>query len=264
MAPRELLEQLGLDGACPHLDEALTHPSYANEHRDEGRDNQRLEFLGDAVLGLCVSELLMDRFREAHEGDLSLMRATLVNADALAQWARVADLAGALRLGRGADAAGERQQVNVLADAVEAIVGAVYIDLGLESARSLAAAIVGEPLERMASGPPPGRDPKSELQERVQARGGTSPKYRLIEAIGPDHSREFVVAVDVDGEVLGAGRGRSKKSAEKDAARSALEGTHPLAQPVSRTDAAPRSTPCEGGEVETAKPPAAAAGEEER
>ncbi len=235
-SPREILELLGLDGACAHLDEALTHPSYANEHRDSARDNQRLEFLGDAVLGLCVSEILMDRFPEAREGELSLMRASLVNTEALADWARAAELGGALRLGRGADAAGERQQKNVLADVVEALVGAVYLDLGVESARRLASAIVGEPLERMASGPPLGRDPKSELQERVQARGGASPKYRLVEAIGPDHSREFVVAVDVDGELLGEGRGRSKKRSEQEAARIALLGGHPLVLPVARGD----------------------------
>jgi ribonuclease-3 len=239
VASEEILEHLGLDGACAHLEEALTHPSYANEHRGSARDNQRLEFLGDAVLGLCVSELLMDRFPEAREGELSLMRASLVNTDALAEWARAAALGGALRLGRGADAAGERQQKNVLADVVEALVGAVYLDLGLESARKLASAIVGEPLERMASGPPVGRDPKSELQERVQARGGASPKYRVVEAIGPDHSREFVVAVDVDGEVLGEGRGRSKKRAEQEAARSALVGGHPLALPLARGDLPP-------------------------
>jgi ribonuclease-3 len=238
-ASREILERLGLEGACPHLEEALTHPSYANEHRGSARDNQRLEFLGDAVLGLCVSELLMGRFPEAREGELSLMRASLVNTDALAAFARDVSLGDALRLGRGADAAGERDQKNVLADVVEALVGAAYLDLGLEAARVLARAIIGEPLERMASGPPLGRDPKSELQERVQSRGGASPKYRVVEAIGPDHSREFVVAVDVDGEVLGEGRGRSKKRAEQEAARSALLGGHPLVQPAGRSDAPP-------------------------
>lgn len=250
MAPHEILEHLGLDGACPHLEEALTHPSYANEHRGSARDNQRLEFLGDAVLGLCVSELLMDRFPEAREGELSLMRASLVNTEALATFARAASLGSALRLGRGADAAGEREQNNVLADAVEALVGAVYLDQGLEAARKLGRSIVGEPFERMASGPPLGRDPKSELQERVQARGGSSPKYRVVEAIGPDHSREFVVAVDVDGEVLGEGRGRSKKRAEQEAARSALLGGHPLLMPVARGDLPlPRYTVTEAPEA---------------
>jgi len=235
--PLDLAQLLGIEAAsCAHLEEALTHPSYANEHKGSARDNQRLEFLGDAVLGLCVSEMLMDRFPEAREGELSLMRASLVNSDALALWARDAALGEALRVGRGADAAGERAQKNVLADAVEAIVGAVYLDLGLESARRVASTIVEEPLERLANGPRLGRDPKSELQERVQARGGTSPKYRVVETIGPDHNREFVVAVEVDGESLGVGRGRSKKQAEQEAARDAMQVGHPLALAVQRGD----------------------------
>lgn len=236
--PNELAIRLGLEGTCAHLEEALTHPSYANEHKGSAKDNQRLEFLGDAVLGLCVSEQLMDRFPEAREGELSLMRASLVNTDALAVWAREALVGDALRLGRGADAAGERTQKNVLADAVEAIVGAVYLDLGVESARIVSRAIVGEAIERLANGPRLGRDPKSELQERVQARGGASPKYRVVETIGPDHNREFVVDVDVDGEVLGEGRGRSKKQAEQEAARAALQSAHALTVPSSRGDPA--------------------------
>ncbi|MBK8252611.1 MAG: ribonuclease III [Polyangiaceae bacterium] len=239
----EIAERLGIEEPGSHLEEALTHPSYANEHRGAARDNQRLEFLGDAVLGLCVSELLMDRFPDAREGELSLMRAALVNTEALAEWARLNGVGDVLRLGRGADSAGERQQKNVLADAVEAIVGAAYLDHGIEAARRVAKAIVSAPIDRLASGPPLGRDPKSELQERVQARGGSSPKYRVIESIGPDHSREFVVAVEVDAEALGEGRGRSKKRAEQEAARNALESGHPLATPFSRGDLpAPRYT----------------------
>ncbi len=236
----ELAVRLGLVEPCAHFEEALTHPSYANEHKDSSRDNQRLEFLGDAVLGLCVSELLMDRFPEAREGELSLMRASLVNTDALAAWARDSELGAALRLGRGADTAGERLQKNVLADAVEAIVGAVYLDLGLEFARKVSCVIVADPLEKLASSPRLGRDAKSELQERVQARGGTSPKYRVVETIGPDHNREFVVRVEVDAEVLGEGRGRSKKQAEQEAAKDAMASGHPLALPVSRSDFTPR------------------------
>ena len=234
--PHELALRLGLEGPFAHIEEALTHPSYANEHKGSAKDNQRLEFLGDAVLGLCVSELLMDRFPEAREGELSLMRASLVNTDALAAWARESLVGEALRLGRGADAAGERTQKNVLADTVEAIVGAVYLDLGLESARLVSRTIVGEPLEKLANGPRLERDAKSELQERVQARGGASPKYRVVETIGPDHNREFIVAVDVDGEVLGEGRGRSKKQAEQEAARAALQTPHPLTVQSARGD----------------------------
>jgi ribonuclease III len=228
----ELAHCLGLQGPCAHLEQALTHPSYANEHKGEASDNQRLEFLGDAVLGLVVSELLMEQFPAAREGELSLMRSALVNADALAAWAREVQLGEVLRLGRGADAAGERSQKNVLADAVEAIAGAVYVDLGVELARQVARVIVGQPLEKLATGPGVGRDPKSELQERVQARGSASPKYRVVESVGPDHNREFLVAVDIDGQLAGEGRGRSKKQAEQEAARNAMERgiTYSLAQ----------------------------------
>lgn len=214
--------------SLPHLEEALTHPSFANEQRtspgSKRADNQRLEFLGDAVLGLCVSELLMDRFPAAREGELSLMRSSLVNTDALAQWAKNIELGPLLRLGRGADAAGERDQKNVLADAVEALVGAVYLDCGIDEARKLTSAIVAEPLNKMLSGPPLGRDAKSELQEIVQAAGQPSPRYRIVNTDGPDHNRQFIAVVEVGDEILGQGSGRSKKLAEQDAARSALAG----------------------------------------
>lgn len=225
MTASKLQILLGLSLSLPHLEEALTHPSFSNEQRSNaGRriDNQRLEFLGDAVLGLCVSELLMDRFPSAREGELSLMRASLVNTDALAFWAKSIELGPLLRLGRGADAAGEREQKNVLADAVEALVGAVYLDSGIDEARRLTAAIVAEPLERMLSGPPLGRDAKSELQERVQAAGQPSPRYRIVGTDGPDHNRQFIAVVEVGDEILGQGSGRSKKLAEQDAAKTAL------------------------------------------
>jgi ribonuclease-3 len=224
MLREDLAALLRLDGDLPHLEEALTHPSYANEQRPGRRvDNQRLEFLGDAVLGLVVSELLMARFPAAKEGELSLMRSLLVNTEALAAWARSVDLGPSLRLGRGADAAGERDRDNVLGDAVEALVGAVYLDRGLDAARALAAVVVAAPLARLAPGGGLGRDPKSELQERVQAEGGASPRYRVVGTEGPDHRRAFIVVVEVNGEVAGEGRGRSKKLAEQAAARAAIE-----------------------------------------
>ena len=213
-----------LQGDLPHLEEALTHASFANEQRSGRRvDNQRLELLGDAVLGLCVTEILMERFPEAREGELSLMRASLVNTDALATWARSVELGAALRLGRGADVAGERDQTNVLADATEALVAAVYLDRGLDCARSLSRHVVEEPLGRLQGGSRLGRDPKSQLQERIQARGGSSPRYRIVKVEGPDHERVFTAAAEADGELLGEGCGRSKKLAEQAAARAALE-----------------------------------------
>jgi len=222
--PEELALRLGIEGDLSHLEEALTHPSYSNEHRRGAcADNQRLEFLGDAVLGMCVSEILMDRYPAADEGELSLLRSSLVNTDALATWARELGLGAALRLGRGAGAAGERDQKNVLADAVEAIVAAVYLDRGIAAARELSRTIVSGPLDRLGTAAIPGRDPKSELQERVQAAGRASPRYRVVGTEGPDHRREFLVEVEVDGEVLGTGRGPSKKLAEQAAAHAALQ-----------------------------------------
>jgi ribonuclease-3 len=223
---QDLHDLLQADGDLPHLEEALTHPSFANEQRGRCPDNQRLEFLGDAVLGLLVGEILMERFPAAKEGDLSLWRSLLVSAEALATWARAAALGPKLRLGRGADAAGERDSDNVLADAAEALVGAVYLDRGLTTARVLALAIVAAPLAELTERGAAGRDPKSELQERVQAQGGGSPRYHVVDAEGPDHRREFVVEVEVDGRVLGRGRGRSKKLAQQAAARAALDAVH--------------------------------------
>jgi ribonuclease III len=174
------------------------------------------------VLGLCVTEVLMSRFPRADEGELSRMRATLVNADALSSWARSVDLGGALRMGRGAQAAGERDRTNVLADAVEALMGAVFLDRGLEAARSLVQAVIADPLALLSDGPTLTRDPKSELQERVQATGAPSPRYRVVSIEGPPHHRDFSVAVEIGERVAGEGRGRSKKLAEQEAARAAI------------------------------------------
>ncbi len=215
---KDLLELLGSADDLPHLAQALTHPSYANEHPHGHGDYQRLEFLGDSVLGLGVSESLMARFPEAREGELSLLRASIVSTEALAAFAESVSLGPSLLLGRGADAAREREQQSVLADALEAVIAAVYLDRGFVDARRIIEAIV----HRGLASPRPARDPKSELQERVQSRGNASPTYRLVETSGPDHQREFVVVVEVDGEVLGEGRGRSKKAAEQAAARAGL------------------------------------------
>jgi ribonuclease III len=241
MLPADLRTRFGLTGEMPHLDEALTHPSFSNEQRGgKCADNQRLEFLGDAVLGLLVSEVLMSRFPAAQEGELSRMRSLLVNTEALASWARRAGLGASLRLGRGADAAGERDRDNVLADAVEALVGAVYLDRGVEAARALGGEIVAEPLARLETGQSIGRDPKSELQERVQAEGASSPRYRVIGTEGPDHQRIFIVVVEVGGVVLGEGRGRSKKLAEQAAARAAIDiYGEPWGKPVPSSERAP-------------------------
>src|SRR5438477_2582913 len=139
-----LLASIVGEGEVMRLDEALTHTSFANE--TGAPDNQRLEFLGDAVLGLCVSELLVTMHPQANEGMLTRMRSALVNAEALAHWARIVDLGSCLALGRGARAGAERDQTNVLADAVEAVVAAVYEAKGLPGARALVRELVREPL----------------------------------------------------------------------------------------------------------------------
>lgn len=210
---------VGLDSAAPRLEEALTHPSYSNERRDLP-DNQRLEFLGDAVLGFCVGELLFVREPDANEGTLTRLRAQLVSAEALASWGRAHALAGALRLGRGAEAAGLSDATNVLADAVEALVAAVFLERGLDAARTLCRAIAEPALAALG----PELDPKSELQERLQAQTGAAPSYELVEMGGPAHDRWFRVQVRHQGRMLGEGRGKSKRAAEREAAAAALAG----------------------------------------
>lgn len=206
------------DGDMPRFAEALTHPSYANESSEP--DNQRLEFLGDAVLGLCVSELLARLRPDADEGTLTRMRSALVNAEALAQWAKAERIGEAIALGKGARAGTEREQTNVLADAVEALVACVYEAHGLEGARKLVEHVVKEPMqevERLGS-----RDPKSLLQEQVQAKGLPAPTYRVKGMQGPQHDPTFEVEVLVGDEVVGTGEGRSKRVAERAAAMNAL------------------------------------------
>jgi len=201
------------------FEEALTHPSFANEVPGLP-DNQRLEFLGDAVLGLCVSEILAEENPSADEGALTRMRAALVNAEALAAWARIVSLGDALALGKGAHHGSERQETNVLADAVEALVACVYDATGLDGARALVREIVAT---RVARGDELDvRDPKSALQEAVQAEGHPSPSYRVRESRGPEHEPTFVVEVVLRDEVLGEGEGRSKRLAERAAAYDAL------------------------------------------
>jgi ribonuclease-3 len=215
----ELAARLGLLPDAPHFEQALTHPSYANERRD-APDNQRLEFLGDAVLGFCVSDLIYQRFPDADEGTLTRLRAQLVNAESLAQWARAHGVADSLRLGRGAGSSGLRDSTNVLADAVEALIAACFLDAGLDSARRVCAQILEVRLEAFAK--VGARDPKSELQERLQAHGDPPPAYELLECGGPAHERWFRVQVRVGSELVGEGVGRSKRAAERAAAEVAL------------------------------------------
>lgn len=224
----------GLPASSPGLLQALTHPSLANELGVP--HNQRLEFLGDAVLGLCASEELYAAFPAADEGTLTRLRAQLVNADALAAWARSIGLPAALRLGRGAEGSGLRDSTNVLADAVEALIAAVHVEAGLDAARRLSTAVVRYGLD--AAGSDAGRDPKSELQERLQALGQVAPSYEIVDMRGPAHERWFRVKVRGRGAELGEGEGRSRRAAERAAAVAALAA---LADPSGATSRRRRS-----------------------
>ncbi len=229
---RSRLETVVGGGAFDRFEEALTHASFANEVGVA--NNQRLEFLGDAVLGLCVSEMLGAAHPDADEGLLTRMRSALVNAEALAGWARRVDLGGCIALGRGAKLGSEREQTNVLADAAEALVAAVYEARGLAGARALVHDIVGELLEKAPSLGV--RDPKSALQERLQARGMPPPTYRVVEVRGAPHAQVFVVDVVVGEDAVGRGEGRSKRLAERAAATAALDGARRRLTRASRED----------------------------
>jgi ribonuclease-3 len=213
------IAELAGPGAIPRFDEALTHSSFGNE--TDAPDNQRLEFLGDAVLGLCVSEMLAAEHPDADEGALTRMRSALVNAGTLAAWARRVELGHCVALGRGAKLGSEREQTNVLADAAEALVAAVYEAKGMSGARALVGDIVRGRLERAEVLSL--RDPKSALQEMVQARRLPAPTYRVVAVSGAPHAQTFAVEVLIDDQPLARGEGRSKRLAERDAAARALE-----------------------------------------
>lgn len=204
------------------LDEALTHRSYANEQRAKCADNERLEFLGDAILGLVIAEILFLGDLHRPEGELSRLRSELVNAGTLAQLARQIDLGATLKLGRGEVKAGGSDKENILADAFEALLGAIYLEGGIAVVRpvinALFAAVIIE-----KTGEQGNSDYKSQLQEYLQALQQTPPEYVLIATEGPEHDRTFVVEARTSGRVLGVGRGRSKKEAEQVAAGVALK-----------------------------------------
>jgi len=199
-----------------HLAVALTHRSTG-----DGTHNETLEFLGDAVLSLAVSDLLMRRFPTATEGDLSKRRASLVNAEELAQKARAMDLGRWLSVGKGEERSGGRAKEKILAAAYEAVLGAVYLDAGWEPARQVVESHFAPHMTREAEAPGH-RDYKTRLQELTQRVQREMPAYTLVEERGPDHEKEFVVELAVGGRVLGRGVGRSKKLAEQAAAMEAL------------------------------------------
>jgi ribonuclease III len=219
-----LQDRLGVPIVNPEVAlAAITHKSYVNEHRGELlHDNERLEFLGDAVIDLAVSHRLMERFPDAREGELSKIRAAVVDEPGLARIARELDLGSLLRLGRGEELTGGRQKASLLADAMEAVVAALFLGGGLEPVLALIDRFLGDAFARAAAGTLD-RDYKTQLQELAQSRLRASPRYRVIAEHGPDHSKVFEVELELRGEVVGRGTGRSKKDAEQAAAKLALE-----------------------------------------
>ena len=204
------------EGAWGHLPLALTHKSYSNE--SFVAHNERLEFLGDAILGFLIAEVLMESHPKLDEGRLTLLRADLVNTASLAREARSLGLGACLRMGRGELNSGGREKPSLLADAFEAILAALYLDQGIEAARSFLLSRFESRLHStQLSGS--GRSYKTELQEMVQARFGETPEYRLLAQEGPDHDKRFQVGLYFQGEQQGQAEGPSKKRAEREAAR---------------------------------------------
>jgi len=203
------------------LAEALTHPSLAYESQKPHFDNQRLEFLGDAVLQLIVTEELYKRFPEATEGRLTKLRSRVVSRRALARFALAIQLGDYVMLGKGEEATGGRRRLSTLADAFEALIGAVYLDSGMELACALVLRLFEAEIGSMIHSPEE-RNPKGELQEHLQAIHPQAPVYRIIGESGPDHRRVFQAEVSWDSMVLATGKGKSKKDAETRAAAEAL------------------------------------------
>lgn len=196
---------------------ALTHPSYAHEHPEEGWDNQRLEFLGDAILSLAVAEWVFHRYPEFREGEMTRLRAVLVSEEMLARFAAQLGLGDFLRLGRG-----EEERASNLADAFEAVVGAMYLDGGLEPVRAMVRFLMA-PMAEAILAAEADKDAKSRFQEWAQAEIGVTPRYRIVAEHGPEHAKTFVAEVLLGDEVAGRGEGRSKQAAEQAAARDAWE-----------------------------------------
>lgn len=202
---------------------ALTHSSYANENRAlKLNSNERIEFLGDSILSLSISELLYKTFTQLSEGELTKVRANIVCEHSLYECAVAINLSDHILLGKGEELTGGRKRAALLADAFEALIGAIYIDSGIEEAKKFIYTQMDELIKKCASGIV-AMDYKTQLQEIVQSRGDKSISYRIIGEEGPDHNKHFISEVLIGDEVAGTGKGKSKKEAEQNAAREALE-----------------------------------------
>ena len=216
-----LEEKLGYTFQNPDLlDNALTHSSRANESRGKLQSNERLEFLGDSILGMVVADHLFRNHPDLPEGDLTRTRAALVCEDSLVEVARELGLGEYLRLGKGESSGGGRERPSIQADAVEAVLAAIYLDGGIGSARKFIQKFI---LTREVAGLTKPRDHKTALQELVQRESGQVLQYRLVGEEGPDHNKSFFVEVTLNGQAVGSGSGRSKKEAEQMAAAAAIE-----------------------------------------
>ncbi len=211
---------------------ALTHPSVAHEQGVPLQHNQRLEFLGDAVLQLILTHDLYEKFPAFGEGPLTKARAKLVNRRALAEKGRLLGLGEYLLLSHGEESHGGRERPSTLADAFEAVVGAIYLDGGFDAARKFIGRQFHEAFEGLADIPIL-ENPKGELQELLQARSSEAPRYHVVSTSGPDHDRVFECTVHHEGRELARGSGKSKKDAESEAAKAALQAlrSHPLRPP---------------------------------
>ncbi len=220
--PQEFAQRVGLTKMDSLLlKRALTHRSFLNEHPEAIEDNERLEFLGDAVLDFLVGAWLYHRFPEMAEGSLTRLRSAIVRTESLAEFALEIELNRAMRLGRGEAESGGRERPALLCATFEALIGAIYLDGDIFAVRNFLDPILESVAETVLEN---GHvfDPKSQLQEWAQARGGSAPTYRTISAIGPDHAKIFEIEVLLNGRSYGIGRGHSKQAAAKEAAKQAL------------------------------------------
>ncbi len=218
-----LEERIGYQFSDPSfLQKAMTHPSLAYETKRPQADNQRLEFLGDAVIQLILTDELFQRFPKFSEGHLTKLRSRLVSRDALFELGKIIEIGQHLLLGKGEDLSGGRERPSNLADAIEALAGAIYLDGGLQPARAFIHDNFSEFIEKVAAKPVE-NNPKGQLQEKLQALKASSPKYSVLSQEGPDHEKTFVSEVRWEGIRLGKGVGTSKKEAETNAALEALQ-----------------------------------------
>lgn len=218
----KLAKKLGFDKVPDLIIEALTHTSYAHENRgSDVNHNERLEFLGDAVLELIVSKMLYFRYPDLPEGELTKLRASLVCEDALLKIALELNLGRCIRLGKGEEATGGRNRPSILANTVEAVLGAVYLEKGYKHCKNIVCKLMSCSLEAIDRGNYT-MDYKTTLQELTQELYGRPPSYNIIKESGPDHSKEFVARIALDDSKTALGKGRSKKEAEQDAAKNLL------------------------------------------